>query len=92
LLGHILQRHEIIGSARHLERHDRDSAISLHSVHELENTRRKLQELEAEYVAATNRTFDNVRVREATLNSLRRLINQLKEEIARFEARQPTRR
>jgi len=38
------------------------------------------------------RPIDNVHVRDATLNSLRRLINQLKEEIARYEAHQPLQR
>jgi polyhydroxyalkanoate synthesis regulator phasin len=66
--------------------------MNLQSDHELENTRRKLRELEDEFEAAKKRPSDNVHVREATLNSLRRLINQLQEEIARYEARQPTRR
>lgn len=62
--------------------------MTLQSVHELENTRRKLGELEEEYEAATHRPMDNAQVRAATLNSLKRLINQLKEEIARYEAHQ----
>jgi len=67
-------------------------AMKLQSVHELENTRRKLRELEEEYEAAMKRPIDNAHVRDATLNSLRRLINQLKEEIARYEAHQPLQR
>jgi len=66
--------------------------MKLQSVHELENTRRKLRELEEEYESAMNRPIDNAHVRDATLNSLRRLINQLKEEIARYEAHQPLQR
>jgi hypothetical protein len=66
--------------------------MRLKSDHELENTRHKLCELEEEYEAAVKRPIENIHVREATLNSLRRLINQLKEEIARYEARQPERR
>ena len=66
--------------------------MRLQSVHELDNTCRKLRELEEDYEAALNWPIENVHVREATLNSLRRLINQLKEEIARYEARQPPRR
>jgi hypothetical protein len=62
--------------------------MNLQSLRELENTRRKLQELEEEYDAATRRPFANDQVRQATLSSLRRLINQLKEEIIRFESRQ----
>ena len=66
--------------------------MNLQSVHEVENTRRKLRELETEYDAAIKRPITNEQVREATLNSLKRLINQLKEEIARYESRQPARR
>ena len=65
--------------------------MSLQSLHELENTRRKLRELEQEYEATLRRPVTNPAVREATLNSLRRLINQLKEEIVRFESRQTVR-
>ena len=62
--------------------------MKLQSVHELENTRRKLRELlEEEYEAAMKRPIDNAHVRDATLNSLRRLINQLKEEIAHYMLR-----
>ncbi len=66
--------------------------MTLQSLHELENTRRKLRELEEAYAAASKRPIDNPHIREATQSSLRRLINQLKEEIARYEARQPARR
>jgi len=66
--------------------------MSLQSVHELENTRRKLGELEEEYEAALKRPIDDAHVRDATLSSLRRLINQLKEEIARYEVHQPLKR
>ena len=65
--------------------------MNLQSLHEVENTRRKLGELEEEYEAAAKRPIENQRVREATLSSLRRLINQLKEDIARYEAHQPAR-
>jgi len=66
--------------------------MSLQSDRELENTRRKLRELEESYEAALKRPVENVHVREATLTSLKRLINQLKEEIARYEAHQPVQR
>jgi flagellar biosynthesis chaperone FliJ len=65
--------------------------MNLQSAHEVENTRRKLRELETEYEAAMKRPIANEEVRQATLSSLKRLINQLKEEIARYEARQPAR-
>ena len=66
--------------------------MSLQSDRELENTRRKLRELEEAYEAALKRPVENVHVRAATLTSLKRLINQLKEEIARYEAHQPAQR
>ncbi|NOT01576.1 MAG: hypothetical protein HOP29_13215 [Phycisphaerales bacterium] len=66
--------------------------MNLQSIPELENTRRKLSELEEAYTAAAERSFANAHIREATLTSLRELINQLKEEIARYEAHQPARR
>ena len=65
--------------------------MNLQSDHELENTRRKLRDLEEAYEAAMKRPIENAHAREATLTSLRRLINQLKEEIARYEAHQPLR-
>ncbi len=58
---------------------------------ELANTRGKLRELEARYEARRQETPANPHVHELTLQSLKRLINQLKEEIARYEARQPLR-
>lgn len=63
--------------------------MKLQSAHEVENTRRKLRELEEAYDAASKRPIENAAAREATLASLRRLINQLKKEIARFNAREP---
>lgn len=64
----------------------------LRSDHELENTCRRLREREGEYQAAVERPVENPEVRESTLSSMRRLINELQEEIARYEARQPARR
>jgi hypothetical protein len=66
--------------------------MSLQSAREFENTRCKLRELQEAYEAALHRPIENVHAREATLTSLRRLINQLKEEIARYEAHQPAQR
>jgi hypothetical protein len=61
--------------------------MSIQSTRQLENARRKLQlvgsrleELDAEPVV-------NPRTRELTRRSLSKVVNQLKEEIARFEAR-----
>lgn len=56
---------------------------------ELENTRRKLRELELHFEARTRESADNGHVHELSLRSLKRLINQLKEEIALYEVHQP---
>jgi hypothetical protein len=53
----------------------------------LANTRRKLQLLEKSYEEARQDTEGDEHVRDVELESLKRLINQLKEEIARYEAR-----
>lgn len=66
--------------------------MSLKDALELENTQRKLRELEEAYDEAAKRPIDNADVRSATLISLRRLINQLTEEIARFSARTSSQR
>ena len=59
---------------------------------ELANTRKKLQMLEEAYQEDMNDTTEDNLVRELTLRSLKRLINQLKEEIIRYEAHhQPAR-
>jgi len=62
----------------------------IQSVRELENSKKKLRALEREYDIARQEPADD-EVREAELQSLKELINQFKEEIARFEARVPTR-
>lgn len=53
---------------------------------ELENTRKKLRMLEEQYADAQARPSEDDNVRRLTLRSLKRLINQLTEEIVRFEA------
>lgn len=53
---------------------------------ELANTREKLRQLEEHYKARKAETAINPHVQELTLRSLKRLINQLKEEIALFDA------
>ena len=55
---------------------------------ELTNTRHKLEMLENAYLRTQNDTSVTERVRELSLRSLKRLINQLKEEISRYEAHQ----
>ena len=54
---------------------------------ELQNTREKLRMLEKQYAAAQVRPSVNQHARQLTLRSLKRLINQLTEEIVRFESR-----
>ena len=53
---------------------------------ELTNTRRKLRELESLYQSKSQETGGDEQLRDMTLESLKRLINQLKEEIIRSEA------
>lgn len=62
--------------------------MSLNSEIELANTRVKLTRLEARYEALRNDTVTDQRLRELSMISLKRLINQFKEEIARYEAHQ----
>lgn len=66
--------------------------MSLNSEREVANTRIKLARLEARYQALRDELGGNRRVRELSMASLKRLINQFKEEIARYEAHQPLRR
>ena len=56
---------------------------------ELANTRDKLRILEESYEETVNDPTEDEHVRELTMFSLKRIINQLKEEIVRYECRQP---
>jgi flagellar biosynthesis chaperone FliJ len=60
--------------------------MTLKSERELVNTREKLAHLEARYKELLDDSTMNARVRDLTMHSIKRLINQLKEEIAVFEA------
>jgi hypothetical protein len=60
--------------------------MSIKDADELKVTREKLSWLEKEYEAAKLRPAENQAVLEWTLRSLRQTINQLKEEIVRFES------
>ena len=60
--------------------------MELRNDRELANTREKLRMLEESYDETRKDTSEEAYVREASLRSLKRLINQLKEEIARYEA------
>ena len=61
--------------------------MKLQSKRELEVTREKLKMLEEQYEATQNKPCADEHVRELTLESLKKLINQLKEEIVRYESR-----
>ncbi len=66
--------------------------MTLRNDRELANTRRKLRLLEEGYEEARTDTDEDEHLRELEMESLKRLINQFKEEIARYEAHQPMRR
>lgn len=61
--------------------------MTLQTHRELEAARKKLQMLEQRYEANGREQGGDEHVRGLSMRSLRRLINQLKEEIARFESR-----
>jgi hypothetical protein len=61
--------------------------MTIDSRHQLENSRLKLQELEQVYLETKQGPATSEHVRELTLRSLKKRINQFKEEITRFEAR-----
>lgn len=61
--------------------------MSLQSHRELEATRKKLHMLEERYEAEKREQAGDDHVRQLSMQSLKRLINQLKEEIARFRPR-----
>lgn len=52
---------------------------------EVANTRAKLAELEARYEELLNETGGDEHLRQVTMRSLMRYINQFKEEVARYE-------
>lgn len=61
--------------------------MNVQSLRELEATRAKLRLLEERYAANKREQAGDEHVRELSMRSLKRLINQLKEEITRFESR-----
>ncbi len=61
--------------------------MTLQGNRELEVTQEKLLGLEQLYAQTESSPAENAYVKDLTLRSLRRTINQLKEEIARFQAR-----
>ena len=61
--------------------------MSIQSQRQLENTRAKLKLLEDRLRELDGEPVANVRTRELTKQTLKKLANQLTEEIVRFEAR-----
>jgi hypothetical protein len=60
--------------------------MELKDEREVEVTREKLRSLEARYRVVGQDPGEDAHIQELTLRSLRRMINQMKEEIARFES------
>jgi hypothetical protein len=61
--------------------------MELTSFTEVRNTREKLRRLERLYEEQSLAPTENAFVRDLSLKSVKMMINQFKEEIARFEAR-----
>ena len=61
--------------------------MELKDEREFEVTREKLRSLEARYQAVRQDPGDDAHIQELTLRSLKRMMNQMKEEIARYESR-----
>jgi hypothetical protein len=64
--------------------------MSIQTRRQLENTRKKLTLLEDRLRQLDAEPVVNSRTRDLTRRSLKKLVNQLKEEIALFTARHPT--
>jgi hypothetical protein len=61
--------------------------MSIENRRQLQNTRAKLEDLEQLYERERQEPAADAHIRELTLRSLKKRINQFKEEISRFEAR-----
>jgi len=66
--------------------------VDLENDDQLANTRSKLELLEARYEALLKRPSEDDVLRASTIRSIKRYINQFKEEIARYEAHHPAQR
>lgn len=64
--------------------------MNIENRRQLENTRAKLKELEDLYTKTAEGSAASEHLRQLTLRSLKKRINQFKEEITRFEARVST--
>lgn len=65
--------------------------MTLESYRELELAREKLRSLEEHYEKVRQQPTENDHLRQLTLRSLRQFMNQLNEEITRFESHAVTR-
>ncbi len=63
--------------------------MTLRSIREAESTRKKLRLLEQQVADVSMQSNAQQHANELTLRSLTQLINQLKEELARFETKSP---
>jgi polysaccharide deacetylase 2 family uncharacterized protein YibQ len=63
--------------------------MSIQNDHELAVTHKKLQQLEERVATLKGQPTADAHVRELTLRSLKSLVNQLREEIARYTAGRP---
>jgi hypothetical protein len=61
--------------------------MSIENRRQLENTRSKVEELEQLFLKTQQGPVTSEHVRELTLRSLKKRINQFKEEMTRFEGR-----
>ncbi len=61
--------------------------MTMSNFNELNNTKAKLRELQTRYEELRLDSTEDPRIRRLTMLSLKRLINQLTEEITRFESR-----
>jgi len=68
------------------QRHDRGGVMELKDEREVEVTREKLRSLEARYQVVGQDPAEDAHIQALTLRSLTRMINPMKEEIARFES------
>lgn len=61
--------------------------MSIENRRQLQNTKAKLEDLEQLYERKLHDTAADAHIRELTMRSLKKRINQFKEEIVRFETR-----
>lgn len=64
-----------------------DPSMSIENRRQLENAQLKLRELEQLYEQTAQAATTDTHIRELTLRSLKKRLNQFQEEIARFETR-----